>query len=669
MSPFPRVLLILLSLPVGGADPAQLREALHDRQDPRGQSQAALLLVRDRSADAEEIVRAGLHQTSAPDVFLALASAVRLNRDSRFGAELLTALARVPEGPRSPVRQAAAEALAAVADAGVIGKLGKLLDAEKDSGLRESVLWILGHCGKKEAVPVLLAQLATEQEPLHRAAVEGLTELTGLSYGSNQERWAEWWQAHKNLSAQGWLELRLAYQTSRSRRLEGELSRARAQLVGLHQQVYGRLPAAERLGYIQTAATSDDPAVRLLAVNWAVDMLSRRAGGLGPAPGQEWLAQHTLSEVLLRLSHDNAPEVQRQAILGLGRVRAERAFERLRSAVQKGQTSVRAAAARALAQQAQQPQGNGAKTEARRKQVVAILQKALDDCALEVVVEAAEELGALGVPEAGPVLTGLLRHTSVNARQAAAHALERVADAGVLDDLLAALDDRAVAVRFSLIGAVSHAASGKKPLSEAQRQKTLNRLREVLLKDTDPGVRSRAATVLGECGQASVLPALWGRVAANEDNRVQAKAWTAMVEILARLASAELLREWDARLARESQPARRLRLLLEVHDRWQKRPEARALFVPAAELLAQAHIEQGKWMTAEPLLCEMLSRVVDAAGCEHALRLLLTCARQAQQAGNTAAARRLIGEARPYLSRGSKLAEEFDRLEMSLPRK
>src|SRR4029077_18900832 len=134
------------------------------------------------------------------------------------------------------------------------------------------------------------------------------------------------------------------------------------------------------------------------------------AGGLGPAAGQEWLGPHSPSEGLLRLSHDSAPEGQRGAIPGLGRVRAERAFERLRSAVHQGQTSVRAAAARALAQQAQQPQGNGAKTEARRKQVVAILQKALDDCALEVVVEAAEELGGLGVPEAGPVLTGLLRH-------------------------------------------------------------------------------------------------------------------------------------------------------------------------------------------------------------------------------------------------------------------
>ena len=667
MSPFPPVLLLLLSLPVAGADPAQLREVLHDRHNPRGQSQAALLLVGDRSADAEEVVRAGLRQTGAADVFLALASAVRLSRDGRFTPELLAALAAAPDIPRSPLRQAAAEALAVVADAHVVDRLGKLLgDPRLTPSVRESALWILGRSGRKEAVPVLVAQLVSDQETVRRAAADGLTELTGLTHGTNRERWAEWWQRHKDLSREGWLEERLAYQISRGHRLEGELSRARAQLVGLHQQVYGRLPAAERLGYIQTAAASDDPAVRLLAVNWGVDMLSNRAGGHGPAAGQEWLAHHNLSEVLLRLSHDSAPEVQRQAILGLGRVRAERAFERLRSAVHQGQTSVRAAAARALAQQAQ---GSGAKTEARRKQVVAILQKALDDCALEVVVEAAEELGGLGVPEAGPVLTGLLRHTSINARQAAAHALERVADASVLDELLAALDDREVGVRFSLVGAVSHAAAGKKPLTEAQRDKLLKRLRVVLLKDTDPGVRSRAATVLGECGEPSVLPALWQRVAAAEDNRVQEKAWAALVEIIARSVSADLLREWDGRLAKQGQPARRLRLLQEVHEHWQRRPDARVLFVPAAEMLARAHIEQGKWTAAEPLLREMLSRVVDAAACEQALRLLLAGARQALRGGDIVAARRMVAEARPYLSRGSGLADDFDRLEKALPRK
>src|SRR5204863_2809150 len=137
------------------------------------------------------------------------------------------------------------------------------------------------------------------------------------------------------------------------------------------------------------------------------------------------------------------------------RVPDGRAFDRLRFLLQRGPSPVRAAAARSLAQQAR---GNGAEAQERQRQVVPPLQKALEDPALEVVVEAAEDLGALGVPEAGPVLTALLRHPSEPVRQTAAQALERVADAGILAGLLQALDDPAVNVRFSLVGALGHAA-------------------------------------------------------------------------------------------------------------------------------------------------------------------------------------------------------------------
>src|SRR4051794_36553787 len=116
-----RLLLLKLALlvPVAGlsaappSDPARLRELLRDRQHPRGQSQAALLLVQSADPDAEEIVREGLRQTDAGDVFTALATAVSLEHDSRFRDELLAALTSGP----SALRQEAAAALAPVADA------------------------------------------------------------------------------------------------------------------------------------------------------------------------------------------------------------------------------------------------------------------------------------------------------------------------------------------------------------------------------------------------------------------------------------------------------------------------------------------------------------------------------------------------------------------------
>ncbi|TMQ32256.1 MAG: HEAT repeat domain-containing protein, partial [Planctomycetota bacterium] len=119
-------------------------------------------------------------------------------------------------------------------------------------------------------------------------------------------------------------------------------------------------------------------------------------------------------------------------------------------------------------------------------------------------------------------------------------ALERVADVSVLDGLLQALDDPEATVRFSLVGALAHAAGDGHALTDIQRLRLLGRLEGVLLRDADPGVSSRAATVMAECGSASVLPILWQRLLANEDPRVQDKAWTAMIEIIIRSGNLEL---------------------------------------------------------------------------------------------------------------------------------
>ncbi|MBI1916839.1 MAG: HEAT repeat domain-containing protein, partial [Planctomycetes bacterium] len=520
--------------------------------------------------------------------------------------------------------------------------------------VRQALLWVLGRSGRKDAAALLIEQLG--DKAVRCAAADALTDLTGMGFGTDCERWRSWWAQHKDVDGERWLEQRLAYQGSRARRLEGELERTRAQLVRLHQQLYSRLPVADRLGHVQAAAEQEDVVIRQLAVQWSAELLASPVGRDDPL-ARVPRTQQALAELLMRLSHDGSADVQRMAILALGRVPGEATFERLRSLVQQGRAPARAAAVRALAQQAR------AEKTARQKEVVAVLQKALDDPALEVVVEAAEDLGALGVPEAGPVLVCLLRHSSDHVRQAAVHALERVADASVLDELLAALDDPVVAVRFGLVGAVSRSATGGAPLEDKQQERLLARLQTILQKDADPGVRSRAATVLGECGDPSVLPSLWERVVAVEDSRVQEKAWAAFVEVHVRAENLDLLKEWNGTLARANQRQRRVLLLNAAYQRWQQHPGSESLVAPAAELLAGTQLELGNWSAAVPLLRVLLARAGTTLARERVLQSLLVAAEQALREGNRVAARATVAEARLYLPRDSKLAAEFDNVE------
>src|SRR5205823_2450808 len=186
-----------------------------------------------------------------------------------------------------------------------------------------------------------------------------------VTYGLDVPRWRAWWESHKGLSNESWLGERLAYQSSHARRLQGELERAKTEIVRLHQQLYSRMPAGDRLSHVQNLSEAEDPEVRGLAVNWCLELLAT-ADAVG---------QRALADLLLHFSHDGTLEVQRAAVLALGRIPDPRAFDRLRLLLEHVPAAVRAAAARSLAQQVR---GSGQEVLVRQRQVVPILQKALD---------------------------------------------------------------------------------------------------------------------------------------------------------------------------------------------------------------------------------------------------------------------------------------------------
>lgn len=649
-------------------DIARLREMLLDRGQPRLQNQAALALVQVHSGEAEALIRQGLEQAEDTEMFLALASAIRFNRDLRFTEELVRALA----SNKQNIRQAASQALSVLAEPKVIEKLAKLLeDPATEISVAQAAAFTLGASGRKQSVPPLLKALASDSDRIRQAASDALADLTGQKLGLDAERWNQWWQSTRDLPTDRWLEDRLAFQLARRTRLENELEGARSQVVRLQQELYARLGAVEKLEYLPGMCEQEDPALRLLAVTWCQEALN----------GAEPAALKILSGLLMRLSGDPALEVQRAATLALGRVPDIQAMDRLLVLTRSNRPTVRAASSRALSQQASI---NRPELKARQGEVLASLQRLLEDPVLEVVVEAAEDLGALGASESGPVLTALLRHPSESVRKAAAASLERVAQAGSLDAILKALDDSSGTVRFSLVGALAKLAAATKSdsasqpaagaadqpkpmagqvLSETDRVRLLARLEIVLLKDMDPNVRARAASALGECGPPGLLPVLWQASQPGEDVRVQEKAWLALIDTITRAQQVSLVQEWDRKLAQSKQGARRLQLLTEVLSRWSRKPDPNLQLAPIQDLVIQVALEQNKWSLALPLVRESMAKAQRTEMELLAnLRHLLQAGEQALADGNMAEAQRVAQEGKALVTKDSPLAPLFDGL-------
>lgn len=630
--------------PVLQPDVARLREQLYNRQDVPQQNQAALLLVQSTSPEAADVVREGLRRWDRPDVFVALASAIRMSRDRRFTESLLRAI----HAEQSSLRLAAAEALARSDGVGVLHRLlGVAEDPQASVAARQAAALALGKSGQKNAVPALLSLLSSDVAAIRQTAASALEELTGLDYGQNLNAWQDWWSAHKDLGEIEWLLNRNLLFVDRTRRLQSDVQRAEAEILRLHQQLYSRVPRADRVNHFRQLAQNEYSSVRIQTIAWIVETLSDAT-----APEMK-----PLSDLLLTLSEDGVESVQRQAVLALDKTDDPRAFERLLTLLHSGSTEVRAAAARSLGRYRCPQSSPRAELNSR---AIAALEKALSDPSLTVVAEAVESMGSLGVPEAAPLVIGLLRHPADAVRQAAARAAEQVADPASLPALFAALDDPFPSVRFHVVGALARVAQAE-GLEVNRRQELLRRLEQVLVRDGDPGVRSRAATVLGDLGTPAQLALLWQRVTATEDSRVQVKAWGAFVDILSRSGSLNLVSQWEQTLASQQEHARRVELLAEIRSRWSRTEATRPHVDAVTAALVQALLVQKKWNQASGLITDLARKSANDAELQRRLRWLVTAASQALDEGKPQEAMRLLRDVDDLLPRaGGELGTEFD---------
>lgn len=626
-------------------DGPRLRELLFHRERPGEQSQAALILIQTDTPEAQALIQDALRRWDRPDVFQAMTSAIRLWRDTRFVQPLLRALA----ADQAPIRQMAMDALAGLdANATVRWLFALAEDAQSPLLARQSAAAVLGRIPHKTAVKALLSLLTTESPAVRQAAAGALEELSGCPFGADLGSWQNWWQPYKDMPDAEWLALRTVYFSDRARRLNDELQRAEQSILQLHRTLYARTPANDRLSHLGTLAQSEYAAVRTQAITWLLELV----------PEGNAADKKAVADLLLLLSRDGVETVQRQAVLALERIDDPRAFERLLELLVRGQPVVRAAAARSLGRCRQR---SSADVQAFKQRALIALEEALGDPHLAVVASAAESLGSLDYPDAAPILAGLLRHHADVVRQAAAAALEQNPSARVLSAIFTGLDDPVANVRFSLVAALGKVGQ-RDALDDGERQELLRRLERVLVLDTDPGVRSRAATVLGDLGDAGQLQLLWQRTRATEDNRVQLKAWQALTDILARLRNAPLLLQWEQILIEQNDTARRIELFGELRERWVKQEETQPLADVAAGCLIRAWLADRKWAPALPVIHDLTRRARSDAERTERLRWLLVASTQALEDKQPQEVLKALKQVEELLPQVKELAADFAEL-------
>jgi hypothetical protein len=135
-----------------------------------------------------------------------------------------------------------------------------------------------------------------------------------------------------------------------------------------------------------------------------------------------------------------------------------------------------------------------------------------------------------------------------------------------------------------------------------------------------------------------------------------------MIAIIARAGNLELVQEWDQRLADGKQQDRRLQLLTELLQ-FSKKSENKVLAAAITEALIQAHLHQGKWSLAFPLLRELLVRSGTDTEVDRWLGWLHQAGEQALKEGKRAEVLQLIQEVHPFLARHADRASAFEQLE------
>jgi HEAT repeat protein len=98
------------------------------------------------------------------------------------------------------VRRMAIQAMGPIDDARVVGSVRAALE-DPDQGVRLAAVRVLGKIGDPGSVGFLIAVLGDRREIVRVETGWVLKRLTGEDFGTNRERWKQWWSSKQKHTA------------------------------------------------------------------------------------------------------------------------------------------------------------------------------------------------------------------------------------------------------------------------------------------------------------------------------------------------------------------------------------------------------------------------------------------------------------------------------------
>ena len=309
---------------------------LRTSPDQLQREEAARKLV---SRDAEQALMRLLIDGGSRDVQLAVARALSL--DATPNPEFIPHLSRLL-GQDRDLTDAAAQALATFKNnPAALNPLVRYVRNLDNGSNRRSVARAMGKLVDKEAALALISVLSDDNQLVREAAADGLEQMTGELFGTDPQRWEQWWRRVAPWQPAEWAQ-------SIAQVKSAQFGNRDARLQALRDSVYKHVRQAMDANRANSAADMlklmSDPSEDM---RWVAVQIVYDEAGLKATPPE-------IAEQLRKMVGDSSPLVRERVALTLGAINDPAALDALLTqAAQERDPDVLAAIVSALGPAAQ----------------------------------------------------------------------------------------------------------------------------------------------------------------------------------------------------------------------------------------------------------------------------------------------------------------------------